>query len=197
MVDERLLSRMSVKHWLILGLVIEKPSYGYEIQQRYIRRFNWFLRNSSNDVYRVLTFIEERGFIAHAYTIDERARLGPRGKRAHVEATLNGVEAFRHWLVTPIRLQHWRIEILARIGVGRSLGISGLRALLTTYLSHARAELQEIQNNLITAAPNDMTSLTLALLLEQRRLSTLADCRWATYAGREIDQFTISDDQHE
>jgi DNA-binding PadR family transcriptional regulator len=55
------MSVLSTKH-VVLGLVIERPSYGYDLQQRFNTRFR-FLSLSEKVTYRVLDTLKAEGWI--------------------------------------------------------------------------------------------------------------------------------------
>lgn len=72
---------------IMLALVVEKPSYGYEIHERFARRFGEILSTSRANVYDVLGRLEEEGYVAVA------GRSGSRGRpRVNFRATDEGAE---------------------------------------------------------------------------------------------------------
>lgn len=73
----------SLRHWLVLALVIERPSYGYELAARYDRRFAAFLPLGAGNVYSSLDQLERYKLITQQHSVELRATRGARGKRAY------------------------------------------------------------------------------------------------------------------
>ena len=67
-------------NWAVLGLMIERPSYGYEILQRFERNYGELLRLSSpSQIYTALDSLADRGMIeATAETAPDVASRQPR-----------------------------------------------------------------------------------------------------------------------
>jgi DNA-binding PadR family transcriptional regulator len=83
---------VSAKH-AVLGLVIERPGYGYELAQRLQERFGawgW----DPTVVYSALGILSRDGHVCEA----RRERSGHRQSRVVYEATLEGREFFRRWM---------------------------------------------------------------------------------------------------
>jgi DNA-binding PadR family transcriptional regulator len=89
---------MSAKH-AVLGLVIERPGYGYQLAQRLQERcgsWGW----EPTGVYRALDSLAAEGFLR------KQGEKGPgesgRGApRVVYEATPEGLERFREWMTQP------------------------------------------------------------------------------------------------
>jgi DNA-binding PadR family transcriptional regulator len=101
--------------WALLGLVIEQPSYGYELVQRYRRVYGETpaLTNVSN-VYRLLDTLGTRELI-------EQTAPGPAEKPArnrlpkpHYRATEQGVHAYAEWLLVQLAEERQRQRLFAR-----------------------------------------------------------------------------------
>jgi DNA-binding PadR family transcriptional regulator len=90
---------MSVKH-AVLGLVIERPSYGYELIQRLEQRIEGW-RPSETAVYPALRSLRAEGMIrARDATADGGVVSAHRGV-VWYEATEMGREEFRAWVRAP------------------------------------------------------------------------------------------------
>lgn len=90
---------MSVKH-AVLGLVIERPGYGYELIHRLEQRIEGW-RPSETAVYPALRSLRAEGMIrAREATADGRAPSAHRGV-VWYEATDDGHEEFRAWVRAP------------------------------------------------------------------------------------------------
>jgi DNA-binding PadR family transcriptional regulator len=85
---------MSVKH-AVLGLVIERPGYGYELYQRLNQRVEGH-GVSERAVYPALSSLTRSGWI------QERDREGRANRlRVWYESTPSGVDEFRDWMGRP------------------------------------------------------------------------------------------------
>jgi DNA-binding PadR family transcriptional regulator len=102
---------MSVKH-AVLGLVIERPGYGYELIQRLGERIEGW-RPSDTAVYPALKSLRTEGMI-RAKAISEP---GGSAHRAVVwyEATDEGRTHFRDWLHAPPELAPQRDEFWLKV----------------------------------------------------------------------------------
>lgn len=181
----------SVRHWLVLALVIERPSYGYELSERYMQRFAMILPLGANNVYGSLDQLERYELIAQQHSVERRATRGARGKRAYYEATLKGVNAHAAWLRYPIREEHWKTELLARIATATSIATVGLRKLVDEYEQHASKDF-ELAARLLPDPDEpieDVRTLLNALIGQERRMKCVAEQRWAESARRAIGAF--------
>lgn len=98
---------MSVKH-AVLGLVIERPGYGYELIQRLGDRIGGW-RPSTTAVYPTLRLLNREGLI--------RIQEEPVSHREVVwyEATEDGIARFREWMEGPSELMPLREELLVKL----------------------------------------------------------------------------------
>src|ERR1700689_1594364 len=82
-------------NWALLGLVIERPSYAYELAQRFDRTYDGALPlSSTSPVYTALGALSDRGLI--------EGLAGPRVGRQpkpRYRATAKGLEDYCEWLV--------------------------------------------------------------------------------------------------
>jgi DNA-binding PadR family transcriptional regulator len=87
-------------YWALLGLVIERPGYGYELLKRFERDFCETLPLSSQShVYRALGVLAERGLIEEVPGTGVRQPGRVRQPKPHYRATVEGVRAYRDWLL--------------------------------------------------------------------------------------------------
>src|SRR5271155_4089396 len=99
----------------VLGLVIEKPSHGYEIGQRFDGRFGAFLNAGRSSIYAALGTLMEAGLIEK---MSGRSTAGVRqGAKAGApyRATALGARAYRGWLAERVRDDPQRVEMLGRM----------------------------------------------------------------------------------
>ncbi|HVA20142.1 MAG TPA: PadR family transcriptional regulator [Solirubrobacteraceae bacterium] len=85
----------SVVNWALLGLIIERPSYAYELARRFERTYDGVIALSSvSHAYTALGCLRERGFI-------EDVPLEGRGARSkhRYRASDRGFEEHARWLI--------------------------------------------------------------------------------------------------
>jgi len=100
----------SVVYWAVLGLVIERPSYGLELYNRYQRLYADLLPISgSSHIYTALDELESRGFIE---TIPEVG--AGRQPKPHYRVTPPGTSHFEDWYVEQMDAQRRSLELWAR-----------------------------------------------------------------------------------
>lgn len=82
-------------NWALLGLIIERPSYAYDLAQRFERRFGQTLVVSSvRHIYTAVEALSERGLVEEI----PGSREG-RQPRPSYRATERGHSEYREWLV--------------------------------------------------------------------------------------------------
>jgi DNA-binding PadR family transcriptional regulator len=98
---------MSVKQ-AVLGLVIERPGYGYELVQRFEERIGGW-RPSKTAVYPALLRLHTAGLV------QRREEASAHRNVTWYEATEDGRDEFRAWLRTPPELMPMRDEMYVKI----------------------------------------------------------------------------------
>jgi DNA-binding PadR family transcriptional regulator len=97
-------------NWTILGLVIERPSYGLELANRFQRAYADVLPLSGDShVYSALNMLEARGMIE----IVSRTKVD-RQPKPHYHATPLGIGSYEDWLVEQIDAQSRSQELWVR-----------------------------------------------------------------------------------
>lgn len=100
--------------WPLLGLVIERSSYGYELISRFERIYGEILRvTADRRVYDALEELEDRGLIEQVRGA-ETPDHAPRRPRVHYRATEQGRLAYQEWLVAEINQERERARLFAR-----------------------------------------------------------------------------------
>ena len=85
----------SLVNWALLGLIIERPSYAYELARRFERTYAGTLALSSvSHIYVALGTLKERRFVSEV----AGTRSG-RQPKPHYHVTAQGLDAYREWLV--------------------------------------------------------------------------------------------------
>jgi DNA-binding PadR family transcriptional regulator len=97
-------------NWTILGLVIERPSYGLELANRFQRVYADVLPLSGDShVYSALNMLEAREMIE----IVSRTKVD-RQPKPHYRATQLGIKSYEDWLVEQIDVQSHTQELWVR-----------------------------------------------------------------------------------
>jgi DNA-binding PadR family transcriptional regulator len=172
----------------VLGLVIEKPSHGYEIGQRFEGRFGGFLSAGRSSIYAALGSLMEAGLIEK---MSGRSTTGVRqGAKAGApyRATAAGARAYREWLAERVRDDPQRVEMLGR------MTLAGVRSVEAALDFIGRYEEQLVREARELARPNggELTSssgisgVVERLLIEERRRMIDAQLAWITYARAEL-----------
>jgi DNA-binding PadR family transcriptional regulator len=120
----------------VLGLVIEKPSHGYEISQRFEDRFGSFLQAGRSSIYAALASLLDAGLIEK---MSSRSSTGVRrGAKAGAsyKATASGARAFRGVLVERIRSDPQRVEMLGRMMAAGVHSIGAASEFIDRYEQH-------------------------------------------------------------
>lgn len=100
-------------NWALLGLVIQRPSYGYELVQRFERTYADTLELSSrSQIYTALDTLSRRGLIEHAQA--EQAEDAVRQPKLTYRATEAGIASYEGWLIEQMGEDRRRSRLLAQ-----------------------------------------------------------------------------------
>jgi len=172
----------------VLGLVIEKPSHGYEIGQRFDRRFGGFLSVGRSSIYAALASLMEAGLIEK---MSGRSTTGvSRGAKAGASyrATARGARAYRGWLAERVRNDPQRVEMLGRMTLAGVQSVEAALDFIGRYERECVREAQELSRpiNGAVAGRGDISGVVERLLVEERRRMIDAQLGWITYARAEL-----------
>lgn len=177
----------STVNWAVLGLLIEKPSYGYELSQRFERRFGELLRAGTSHIYAALNSLEKETLI-EPMPSDQGAETR-RQPKIHYRATAAGARAYRGWLGERMRDDSQRVALLGRL---LSTGALDARAMLALVERYERECLEEASRIAIPrrdeprCAGEAASALVERLVAEERRLALHGQLMWVEYARKEI-----------
>ncbi len=171
----------SAVSWALLGLIIERPSYAYELARRFERTYDDALALSSvSHVYTALAALRERRLIRELPGQPEAAR-----SRRRYEATEQGVAQHADWLTGQISEERRRQRVLiAQLGAlakdpGRAAdAIDAYEQACLRELAAARAPGSD-------DGPGT-TRLVARLTAEETRLTIAARIQWAHYARTQL-----------
>lgn len=169
-------------NWVVLGLVIERPGYGYDLFRRFERTYGNALELSCQaQVYKALTALERRGLVEQirpdAATPEELRQPKPR-YRASAEA----VRGYQDWLITQVTQERQRSELFP-------LQVAALPArdalvVIDRYEQHL---LQDHRNARNAPTHEGSSALARRLVQERKRLEAGLALKWAEYARRELE----------
>jgi DNA-binding PadR family transcriptional regulator len=170
-------------NWALLGLVIERPSYAYELAQRFDRTYAGVLTLSSvSHAYTALAALRERGLIEELPGTREGRQPKP-----HYRATAKGLEDYGEWLVAQLGedLRRQRLFILSLATFTRDP-----RKALELLARYEQACLEEARATPIAphtgACAGGAPELAARLAAEESRLGVGARLAWVEYARREL-----------
>ncbi len=167
-------------YWALLGLVIERPSYGREYYHRYQRVYGDVQPFSSEShVYSALDALCARGLI------EEVAGPGDsRQPKPHYRATALGVRSYVEWIVKQVEAERRRqavwVRQLAIFADTPTVALQILQRTRDQYLGQAG------QPGAVEYAQGSRDELIQELLAEHQRIGTGEMLKWLEHA---IDRF--------
>ncbi|MHB1858864.1 MAG: PadR family transcriptional regulator [Solirubrobacteraceae bacterium] len=170
-------------NWALLGLVIQRPSYGYELVQRFERTYGDALELSSRShIYVALDSLAARGLIERDVQepIDEQGRQ----PKLHYRVTEAGICSYERWLIDHLDEDRRRARVFAQqfaaIGPERALRVlSRLSEACLREVGRPTAEQSE-------AGASRREALGDRLAGEEERLRAGATLSWIEFAQREL-----------
>jgi DNA-binding PadR family transcriptional regulator len=187
--------------WALLGLVIQRPSYGYELVQRFERTYGHVLELSSpSQIYTALDALERRELI-EKLPPGEAPEIS-RQPKPHYRPTPLGIESHAEWLIEQAHDERRRSHLFVlQLAV---LGPRGALAILERYeqaclrdaseaasAAAGKPEDRKAGTSATSAAPRtgeggQVGELAARLAREEQRLSVQARLAWIGYARREL-----------
>jgi|GEM_PF-1856579 len=170
--------------WLVLALLIEQPSHGYEIKQRYERRFGSFLPMSVPRLYGALDRLRDAGMIELIAAQPAKPAGRQHLMRRSYRASDAGVEAYHRWVAERMSDDPQRLELLGRITSAGLLGIDAVLDVIDRYQRECMEQLRALPtgSDELDAGESSLEQLTDTLLADQRRRELRARNDWALYA---------------
>lgn len=174
-------------NWAVLGLVIEKPSYGYEIGRRFIARFGGFIPASLSNIYTTLDRLVRMGLLEPTHV--QATTASGRQHKLHYRATSEGARAYRAWLARRLRQLDQRSELLLRLLSVCLRGVPALDEVLERYEAECvqeRLRLQEQPQRQAAADPELMPELLERMIDDERRSMLGAQLDWVRRMRAEL-----------
>jgi DNA-binding PadR family transcriptional regulator len=173
----------SAVHWALLGLVIERPSYGYELAQRFEHAYAGMLQLSGvSYVYTALDTLQYRSMIEEI----PGTRTG-RQPKPRYRATSEGVRSYQERLIAQMHEDLRRSRLFAR---QLAAFAQEPEMALDVIERYGQACLEEAGETPVPASVENGASassgLASRLVSEERRLALEARLPWIDYARREF-----------
>jgi DNA-binding PadR family transcriptional regulator len=182
--NARVAPMQSPVNWALLGLVIERPSYAYELANRFERTYDSVLPiSSTSHIYTALAALRERALVAEI----PGTRDGRR-PRACYEATERGLIDYGEWLIGQVGAERRREELvvlqLARFAGQPQMALTILDRYEQACLSHAQRIAVSPRP---PGTPDTTAALSARLVAEESRLALAAKLEWVQYARTELN----------
>jgi DNA-binding PadR family transcriptional regulator len=107
----------------VLGLLVERRGYGYDLAQRLERRVGPGWQLNPNTIYVALDRLEEKGLVRRAVgeggepVVKARTKRG--APRVMYEVTNKGVDEFESWMAEPSRRAPFRQELHLKLALSQ------------------------------------------------------------------------------
>lgn len=178
----------SLVQWALIGLLIERSSYGYELAQRFERTYGGMLHLSGvSYVYTALDALKRRELIEEVQVNDEG-----RMPRVHYKVTAQGVGAYQVYLFSQLRESDRRSHLLARQFAVLVPEPQLALAILDRYERECQTEAEDAPAGTRITAHQGASALAARLAAEERRLSLDAKLAWIEFARRELTALPAS-----
>jgi DNA-binding PadR family transcriptional regulator len=167
-------------NWALLGLVIERPSYGLELYHRFQRVYGDVLPISSEShIYAALNALEGRGLIT---TIPGLGGEVARQPKPHYQATQSGVQSYVEWLVKQVDIERRRQELWVRQLAIFAHNPSAALHVLSRFQHQYLKEAGQVGRRPALAATGAREELIDGLVAEHQRISQGAMLTWLRHA---------------
>lgn len=178
-------------NWALLGLLIQRSGYGYELVQRFERAYGETIELSSrSQIYTALDSLARRELIEHAKNGQaEHGQAEPpvrRSKlhyRVHYRATQDGIRAYERWLTDQVCDDERRSRLIAQHFAALPLehALSMLERCAEVCLDAAGRLAADDER-----APEHPGALAERIAGEEERLRAGAVLSWIEYARSEL-----------
>jgi DNA-binding PadR family transcriptional regulator len=169
-------------NWALLGLVIERPSYAYELAQRFDRTYDGALSlSSTSHVYTALRSLLDRKLI------EEVPGSGTgRQPKPWYRATSAGLEHYQRWLVGQLSDERRRQRLFAMELAALMSEPELARAVIDGYEHECLREAGQSTPDQKDGCDEARSALASRLASEENRLAIGARLAWVQYVRREL-----------
>ncbi len=179
--DGSVVAMRSPINWAVLGLLIERPGYGYDLFHRFERTYGEALvLTSPSQVYGALKPLKQKALIEQIPRDDDGAAGELSQPKPRYRATVAGRCHYREWLVAQACEKRQSLELLTLL-----VALLPPRDALVVVDRYERHLLS--QRSSAPAMSEDSSALARRLADHARQLETGLALKWATYARRELE----------
>lgn len=168
----------------VLGLVIERPSYGYEVWQRFEARFDGIIDVGASRIYQAFDGLLADNLIELAPGVAAGSRRQP---RPCYRATDRGTHVHRAWLAEELRGDPARLELNRRLLATGADDVPTLLQVVDRYEQACLDEMTELRPDARATAGSALDAMRDRLLAEERRLVLEARMKWILFARRQLE----------
>jgi DNA-binding PadR family transcriptional regulator len=174
----------SVVYWVLLGLVIERPSYGLELYNRYERMYGDLLPISGGShIYKGLDEMQRRGLI------ETRPEVGVgRQPKPHYRVTPLGVSSFEDWYVEQMDAQRRSLELWARQLAIFAHDPAAALDLLGRFRRHYLETVGQMGGGSERSVSHSRGALIDELVAEQQRIAAGGMLSWLRFAVARFEE---------
>ncbi len=172
-------------NWALLGLVIQRPSYGYELVQRFERTYKGALELSSpSQIYTGLDTLVRKALVEEAPAEEAACDADDvvRQPKPHYRATAAGVSGYRQWMVAQPQDERRRSRLFIR-----QLAVLAPQDALAIVEQYEQGCLQRARRPTPKRPDDRPNDLATRLLDEEERLGVDARLAWVEYARQELN----------
>jgi len=126
--------------YALLGLISERPRYGYEIKKEFEGSIGLFWNAHLSQIYPELAKLENEGLISKELVIQEE-----RPNKSLYTITDKGTKELKNWLAEPIKPRQIKDESLLKIFFSRLIPKEKLVANIEGYKGHCQERLQVLE----------------------------------------------------
>lgn len=175
----------SLAAWMVLALVLEQPSHGYEIHRRYELRFDELFPTSKSSLYAILNRLHDAEMIESIVIKPSGGSRKQHGLRRSYRATRKGAQAFRRWVAGQMTDDSERLDLLARIASVGFLGLDAVSGVIDRYESDCMRGMKALPTT-DPQAHGGIAELIESLVVDKRRREIRARIDWAIHARRTL-----------
>jgi PadR family transcriptional regulator, regulatory protein AphA len=170
------MKKINKTRYAILGMIIEKPSSGYEIRQSMLGSTQHFWQETDASIYPMLRILEAEGLVK------AKSEFVGKRERRIFEITQAGKDEFSSWLALPAESENHRNELLLKLFFGANT--TKEENLKQFYLKLERCKeikrtFKNIQENVITPISDENPNkLYWMLTLRNGIIRVAAEIQW-------------------
>ena len=170
--------------YVLLGFLHDRPSHGYELNQRLVDEFGYIWRVSQSQTYNILHRIESQGYIISNVIGQEKLP-----SRQLFRLTEAGSAHFNTWLETPTScsVHAIRVEFITRLFFIHQFYPNRTQETIRLQLDEVHSgieRLQELRQDLPSDQQFNRLALDLRINLLSSIISWLNDCRHTFVADK-------------